>query len=268
MKKTILRVLCAAILISAAGCGSESRRERPPRRILSLSAAATGTLIALDAAPAAVDLYGSEVPGAETIPVAGKGSALSREILAELGIDGAIVWYYQQDVRRQLESLGIRVLTAPPMRLREIPAWIVRAGEFCGRKEAAEALSAEFSRRISEITVAEPGKTVYVYWELYAPGKAAGEESYAGDLLKAAGCRSVIRKTGVVSGEFLAERPPDVILYVEGFGTAAEIARRPELQHSPAAENNRIYAVPRRLLMEGVAPLEAIAFIKEKIAGK
>lgn len=266
MKDILFSALC--ILVLLCGCGRKTAPEKTPERILSLSGAATGILLQLGVVPAAVDQYGSEVPGAEKIPVAGKGSALSREKLAELQIDGALIWYYQEEVRRELEHAGIRVLSVPPMRLREIPAWIVQTGEFCGRKEAAEALSAEFSRRISEITVAEPEKTVYVYWELYAPGKAAGEESYAGDLLRAAGCRSVIRKTGVVSGEFLAERPPDVILYVEGYGDPAAILRRPELRKSPAAEHDRIYAVPRRLLMEGVAPLEAIAFLKEKIAGK
>lgn len=39
--------------------------------------------------------YGRAVPGAERIPVAGSGSAVSIEKLAELGVSRAFVWYYQ-----------------------------------------------------------------------------------------------------------------------------------------------------------------------------
>ena len=54
----------------------------------------------------------------------------------------------------------------------------------------------------------------------------------------------------------------------EGFGTADELAQRAALRNTPAVEKQRIYAVPRYLLCEGVAPDELIKFFCEKLSDK
>ena len=73
------------------------------------------------------------------------------------------------------------------------------------------------------------------------------------------------QKTGLVSAENLLEHKPEIIFYVEGHGSVDEIRNRPGFSQFPAVRNNRIYAVPRRMITEGIAPLEAVEFFRNQI---
>ena len=257
-------VIALLLFFAVAGCSPDPAKEGVPTRILSLSTAATHILFELGTPPVAIDEYGRDAAGEPAPEVIGKGSAVSLEKIAELEVDCAVVWFYQKEAAERFRNAGLRVEVVEPLRLKDHAALIIRLGELVGEEEKARELALNFERELAAI-VPKTGATRRVYFELYSAGKAAGAASYIGDLLRAAGGESVIPASRIASAEHLAEIAPEVIFFVEGFGNAEELAARPGLATSPAVKHNRIYPVPRRLIVEGLAPLEAIGFLKEKI---
>lgn len=244
-----------------AGCAPE-RNAKTPQRLLSLSTAATHILTELELPPCAIDEYGRIAAGSPPPAVIGKGRAVSREKIAELGIDGVIVWYYQTQEAERFRNEGLSVTIVPALRLAEYPELILRLGDVTGKRERARKLAEAFHRQLERLSVPEEVSVRRVCFELYSPGKIVGDASYLGDLIRAAGGKSIVSKTGLISAEAVIEAAPEVIFYVEGFGSAAEIAARSAYAGTPAVRNGRICAVPRRLTVEGVAPLETIDFLK------
>lgn len=252
------------VLLAVFGCTRSSEPAKSPQRILSLSGAATHILTELGAPPAAIDEYGEIAAGDTPPPSIGKGAAVSREKMAELGIDCVVLWHYQEEAADRFRQGGLRVETIPPPRLANYPTLILHLGYLTGKTREAQLLAGRFTRELDALPL-PAGPPVRAYFELYSPGRAAGDESYLGDLLRAAGIRSVVARTGVVGGESVIDAAPDVIYYIEGFGNAEEIAARPGFATLPAVRNSRIFPVPRRLVVEGLAPLEAIAFFNRTL---
>lgn len=241
-------------------------QQRVPLRILSLSAAATHILIQLEQPPIAIDEYGLLAAGENPPPVLGRGSAVSFEKITELGINCVILWYYQSDAERLFRSRGIQVIQIAPIRLSNYAELLKTLGELTGKTQLAAKLSADFQkqRKILSATAAVKAPT-RVYFELYSEWKAAGGQSYLGDLLKAGGGQCPVAKTGLLSAEIILEYAPEVIFYVQGAGFPEEIARRPGLSGTPAVRNGRVYMVERRFVTEGLALLEAIEFFQQKL---
>ena len=127
--KRIFLILALCLL---AGCAPE-RKVKTPQRILSLSTAATHILTELEAPPCAIDEYGRIAAGSPPPVVIGKGSAVSREKIAELGIDGVILWYYQEEAAERFRNEGLPVTVIPALRLAEYPELILRLGEVTGK---------------------------------------------------------------------------------------------------------------------------------------
>ena len=111
MRRGLLHLAALAACL-AAGCGREAPKDAAPLRIVSTSAAATHILLALGAEEelAAIDSHGSIVPGAERIPVAGRGSALSLEELTRLRVNRAVLWYYQRELAASLRDRGSAIM--------------------------------------------------------------------------------------------------------------------------------------------------------------
>ena len=258
--KHFLLLLC---LILLARCSRGEKVSGKPEKILSLSAAATRILYDLGVPPAAIDKYGVIASGEPVPEVIGKSSAVSREKIAELGVDCVILWNYQTDAVRNFREKQIQVVEIEPFRLRDYPALVRRLGALTDKNEKAEALCAAYQKKLSSIP--KPEKMRNVYFELYGPFKSVGAESYAGDLLAMAGGCVMNQKTGLVSAENLLAHKPEIIFYVEGHCSADEIRKRPGFSQIPAVRNNRIHAVPRRMITEGIAPLEAVEFFRNQI---
>ena len=269
MRRGLLHLAALAACL-AAGCGREAPKEASPLRIVSTSAAATHILLALGAEEelAAIDSHGSIVPGAERIPVAGRGSVLSLEELTRLRVNRAVLWYYQRELAASLRDRGIAVTTVPPLRLGNYAELVQRLGELTGRKREAQRLVGEFQAALPAASEKTGPK---VYWELYGPGRAVGEGSYFGDLLRLAGaenCAAGSAGGGSVSLEAVVARSPEVILFMEGSGSAAEIAARPGLAGTSAVKSGRIHPVDRVRVLEGVDPAGAVRYLHELIHRK
>ena len=136
----------------------------------------------------------------------------------------------------------------------------------CNKTAAAGALIKKFNERV-------PGKTPEsavlkpVYIELYAQWKSPAKAGYIDEILNRAGGKLAVSGSfnGTVSPEAVALAKPEVIFFVEGFGSAEELSNRVALRNSPAVKNKKIYAVPRKLVCEGVAPEELLKFLSDKI---
>ena len=264
MRRGLLHLAALAACL-AAGCGREAPKDAAPLRIGSTAAAATHILLALgaEAELAAIDSHGSIVPGAERIP-----GALSLEELTRLRVNRAVLWYYQRELAASLRDRGIAVTTVPPLRLGNYAELVQRLGELTGRKREAQRLVGEFQAALPAASEKTGPK---VYWELYGPGRAVGEESYFGDLLRRAGaenCAAGSAGGGSVSLEAVVARSPEVILFMEGSGSAAEIAARPGLAGTPAVKSGRIHPVDRVRVLEGVDPAGAVRYLHELIHRK
>jgi len=269
------RSLCSAIFlrltwwpILAAVAWAQPALPSNSWRILSLSTAATHILLTLGHPPAAIDSYGQVADPGRQLPVIGKGTILSQEKLTELQINCVLHWSYQTEIAQWCQKHRLRAESIEPLRLQQIPQLIERLGEMVAAQEKARQLRENFQRQLAAVAskaAAGRSRVMPVYFELYSAGKLAGEETYVGDLVRAAGGRCLTRKSGLVSVETVLEAAPEVIFFVEGFADAESISNRPGLQATPAVRNGRMVPVERRLLVEGLAPVEAINFLQQHL---
>jgi len=243
-----------------------------PRRVLSLCTSATDTLLALGQRDllAAIDEYSRVVPQSQSIPVIGKGSALSRERVVALGIDLALVWWYQDDAAALLQDLGIPVVRLGAARAAQIPAMVRLIGQCVNASEAAEPLARQLEDFLQAIT---PAPTAHaapkVFLELYGPYKTAGRETYADDLLQLAGGRNIAAaSTGplLFSPEQLIAEDPEVILFVDEFANAAGLARRGGWSGLSAVQSGRILPIPRYWLVAGPGLPDAVGQLRRLLS--
>ena len=256
--------LTVLMLFVFAGCSrNEKVRQERSSRIACVSTAAAAVLCKMGTAPAAVDEYCLDLVAPGT-PVAGKGTALSPERLLELKIDTLVHWSYQRNALEHLSRYGIRLVEVAPVRVANFPELVRKMETLTGKKEASEKIIAEFLTIFS--TLKQERKAFKrVYLELYSRNRGAGDDSYAGDLLRLAGGRSILKKSALTSSEHIITQNPEVIFYVEGMGSAEEIMKRSGFSSLEAVKSKRVFAVPRKLLVEGAFPLEAVEFFRKRM---
>lgn len=242
-----------------------------PGRVFSTCTAVTGIITRLgeSARLAAIDEYGKIVPGTSRIEVAGKGSAISREKIMQIEPDLAFIWWYQEDLGHMLGQLGVPVVKVKSVRLCSLSELYSLVGDALGVSGKSCALCAEIEILLKERRnkAADTARPV-VYLELYSRYRTCGNGTYAGDLLEAAGLSNAAQPaTGniIMSAEELIRKDPEIILYVEGFGTAEEIASRPGLACTGAVKRNNIFSLDRFCLTAGSDPCKSIELIREII---
>ena len=207
------------------------------------------------------------MPGAERAAVVGKGGAISREKVVELGVDLAFVWWYQDDAAATLEDLGVPVVRIRSVRADELPGEIRLVGQCLGCSEAAELSAKRISEFLARAKPAKSGNRVYI--ELYGPLKTVGRRTYIGDLLELAGGQNVAGDAAegvLLSAEKLIEADPDVILCVGQPADAAAFAARPGMDGLRAVRQGRVRSVDRRWLVAGPHIAESVEKIRQAIA--
>jgi iron complex transport system substrate-binding protein len=247
-----------------------------PRRILSICTSATATLVELGLADriAAIDEFGRVLDGTGNAVVIGKGSMISREQVLALKIDLAFVWWYQDDAAALLDGLGVPVVRIRTGRAAEVPAMIRLVGQCMDCRDQAETSAGEVERFLRQAATAPTqaqANRPAVYLELYSQFKTVGRDSYMNDLLELAGGRNIAAGatgTVILSAEQLIRNEPDVILVVEGFATAQDVAGRPGFAELNAVRTGRIIEVDRRCLVAGPALPLAVEKLRKIIAGQ
>lgn len=250
-------------LLAALSRAAATESGTPPRRILSTTTAGTALLIELGAASelAAIDRYGKIVPGTEHAAEVGRGSALSAERVLLLEIDLAVIWYYQHSLQSLFRRMNIPTFIVPPLRCDNYPDVVEALGKRIGRAEKAAEIAARFRRLIRELEQNAPARRTRVYLELYSPCRSAGNESYAGDLLRLSGGENVVsslQRSGTVSAEAIIHGDPEVIFVVDGFTSPDELVKRSGWGEISAVRNRRVFTIDRKYLVPGYDPAGAI----------
>ena len=123
-----------------------------PSRIVSLCTSATDTIVSLGAADrlVAIDEFSRIVAGTDRATVVGKGSAVSREQVAALGVDLAFVWWYQDDAAAMFEDLAVPVVRIRSGRAAELPGMIRLIGDCVDCRETAEPAAVETEKFLAK----------------------------------------------------------------------------------------------------------------------
>lgn len=268
----LMAFLTGVLVLLLPGC-DKPQVVMPPKaealRILSLATCADHIISELGAGDkiVAIDRHGKILDSMKNKPVTVAGGMVSREMLRKYKINHAIIWYYQRNLLEVFKHEGIPVTVIEPLTLEKYPGIVLHLGILCGKKKEAEKLLDKFGKVLPAEKVLDKTTLKSVYMELYGQWKSPSQAGLIHEILNLSGGRLAVnaRVKGNVSPEAVALAKPEVIFFVEGFGSAAELAARAALRNTPAVKNNRIYAIPRKLVCEGVAPDELLKFLSDKI---
>ncbi len=254
--------------------GASNKTPSHPLRIVSLCSAATDAVIQFGAADrlVGVDQYSRIAPGADKIPVVGKGSAVSKETIAALRPNLAFVWYYQNDVAAMFEELGVPTIRIRVARVAELPDTLRLIGESLDCRDQANRAAERIQKFLDshKATSAVAGAPIKprVFLEMYGPFKTMGRNTYVDDLLNLAGAENVAAEAEgsvILSAEKLVQSDPGVILRLKDLGDA-KIAERPGIDSLLAVRQNHIYDVDRYYLTAGPSLPESVEKLRAVIA--
>ena len=196
----------------------------------------------------------------------GKGSALSSEQIIASRIDLAFAWWYQDDVAALFDRLSVPCVRVHDPRIEQVNGLIRFVGECMNCPAEAEQLIENLP---SPATQPADGTQQTVYLEMYGPYKTIGQDCYANDLLLQAGLSNIVtehRGGLLLSAEQLIQADPDVILFVNEFGSAEAISQRPGLGELRAVQTGRVYGIDRGWLVAGAGWPRAVQNIRQRLS--
>jgi iron complex transport system substrate-binding protein len=149
-----------------------------------------------------------------------------------------------------LQRLGIPVFMVDPHGVEGIYTSIFSIGKALNREADAGALVARLRARVEVVKARvadKPRLRVFLaIW--YDPVMTIGKKAFIGEIIEAAGGRSVTddiaEEWPEVSLESIVRRQPDAILFIKGSKlTAEELKTRPGWEHVKAVQQGRVYYV-------------------------
>ena len=164
-----------------------------------------------------------------------------------------------------LQRLGIPVFMVDPHGVDGIYASILSIGKVLNREADAAALVARLRARVEVVKARVAGKpklrVLMAIW--YDPVMTIGKKAFIGDLIEAAGGRSVTddiaQEWPEVSLESIVSRQPDAILFIKGSKlTAEELKTRPGWEHVKAVQQGRVYYVDDRIQYPSPVAFDAL----------
>ena len=193
-----LCLFCCSVLPARAlelvdSRGVTVRLERPAQRIIALYGAFNEILLALDARETLVARTAADaaIPGLQDLPAVGTHMRPNAELVAALQLAG------RQEVLTQteaLEAVGIPVLVYEMQSFEQLFAVTRALGRLTGREARAEALVADWQRRLAVLEQRYAGQPpVRVFYEVRYPNLlAAGRASIVDEIIRHAGGRNVL----------------------------------------------------------------------------
>jgi iron complex transport system substrate-binding protein len=164
-----------------------------------------------------------------------------------------------------LQRLGIPVFMVDPHGVDGIYASILSIGKVLNREADAAALVARLRARVEVVKARVAGKpklrVLMAIW--YDPVMTIGKRAFIGELIEAAGGRSVTddiaQEWPEISLESIVSRQPDAILFIKGSKlTAEELKTRPGWQHVTAVQQGRVYYVDDRIQYPSPVAFDAL----------
>jgi iron complex transport system substrate-binding protein len=164
-----------------------------------------------------------------------------------------------------LQRLGIPVFMADPHGIEGIYASIISIGKALNRDAEAAALVARLRARLAAVKSSVADKpTLRVFMAIwYDPVMTIGRKAFIGEIIEAAGGRSVTddiaQEWPEISLEAIVSRQPDAILFIKGSKlTAEELKTRPGWEHVKAVQQGHFYYVDDRIQYPSPAAFDAL----------
>jgi iron complex transport system substrate-binding protein len=164
-----------------------------------------------------------------------------------------------------LQRLGIPVFMADPHGIEGIYASIISIGKALNRDAEAAALVARLRARLATVksSVADKPKLRVFMAIWYDPVMTIGRKAFIGEIIEAAGGRSVTddiaQEWPEISLESIVSRQPDAILFIKGSKlTAEELKTRPGWEHVKAVQQGHFYYVDDRIQYPSPAAFDAL----------
>jgi iron complex transport system substrate-binding protein len=164
-----------------------------------------------------------------------------------------------------LQRLGIPVFMVDPHGIEGIYTSIFSIGKALNREADAAALVARLRARVEVVKARvadEPRLRVFMaIW--YDPVMTIGKKAFIGEIIEAAGGRSVTddiaQEWPEVSLESIVSRQPDAILFIKGSKlTAEELRTRPGWEHVKAVQQGRVYYVEDQIQYPSPVAFDAL----------
>jgi iron complex transport system substrate-binding protein len=164
-----------------------------------------------------------------------------------------------------LQRLGIPVFMADPHGIEGIYASIISIGKALNRDAEAAALVARLRARLAAVksSVADKPKLRVFMAIWYDPVMTIGRKAFIGEIIEAAGGRSVTddiaQEWPEISLESIVSRQPDAILFIKGSKlTAEQLKTRPGWEHVKAVQQGHVYYVDDRIQYPSPAAFDAL----------
>jgi iron complex transport system substrate-binding protein len=164
-----------------------------------------------------------------------------------------------------LQRLGIPVFMTDPHGIEGIYASIISIGKALNRDAEAAALVARLRARLAAVksSVADKPKLRVFMAIWYDPVMTIGRKAFIGEIIEAAGGRSVTddiaEEWPEISLESIVSRQPDAILFIKGSKlTAEELKTRPGWEHVKAVQQGHVYYVNDRIQYPSPAAFDAL----------
>jgi iron complex transport system substrate-binding protein len=164
-----------------------------------------------------------------------------------------------------LQRLGIPVFMADPHGIEGIYASIISIGKALNRDAEAAALVARLRARLATVksSVADKPKLRVFMAIWYDPVMTIGRKAFIGEIIEAAGGRSVTddiaQEWPEISLESIVSRQPDAILFIKGSKlTAEELKTRPGWERVKAVQQGHVYYVDDRIQYPSPAAFDAL----------
>jgi iron complex transport system substrate-binding protein len=164
-----------------------------------------------------------------------------------------------------LQRLGIPVFIVDPHGVDGIYASILSIGKVLNREADAAALVARLRARVEVVKARVAGKpklrVLMAIW--YDPVMTIGKKAFIGELIEAAGGRSVTddiaQEWPEISLESIVSRQPDALLFIKGSKlTAEDLKIRPGWEHVTAVQQGRVYYVDDRIQYPSPVAFDAL----------
>ncbi len=239
--------------------GKQVTLQHAPKRLVSLSPAATEIIYALGAQGdlAAVDKYADYPDAAKNFPTKVDAFQPNIEAIAALNPDLVFVASDTDKIVEALDRLNMPVLFSDLNKVKtldDVMDQIRLLGKATGTSDRAGALIAGLQARIKKVTDAvtdvQPGQGPRVYHELDSTFYTASEDTFIGDLYRLLKAKNIAGNGGGTAYPQLTQEtiinanPQVIVLADEGFGvTVDSVKSRPGWQNVDAVKDNRIYAV-------------------------
>jgi iron complex transport system substrate-binding protein len=241
--------------VAAAAVSGASPAATPRERIVSVAPNITELLYAAGAGPqvVAVSEFSDYPEAARSLPRIGDAFRLDYERIVSLSPTVVVVWETgtPAEVRRRLESLGLRVVGIPTRRLEDVAAGLEALGRVARTEDVAVAAARELRAGIAELRDRYRGRAkLRVFVEIDDPPLfTVGGPHLISEIIELCGGENVFADIAALAApvghESVLARRPDAILSTDDGDAVAEWSRFGGL---PAVANGSVYRAPADLL--------------------